>query len=150
MTQMDFFSAMDISAGGLTAQRTRMSVVAENMANARTTRGAGGEPFRRGVVVLQSVPVERSDFAATLSRAMDDEPAHTVRVKAVTRDTRPPQLEYDPGHPDADAQGYVALPDVNVMTEMTDMITASRSYEANLTALRTLREMAQKALRMGR
>jgi len=140
---MDFFTAMEVSASGLGAERTRMNVAASNLANAQTTRSAGGGPYKRRDVVMQSVAAP----GATGSNAAA---VHAVQVSQITQDASPPRLEYDPGHPDANAQGYVAYPNVNPVEEMVDMITASRAYEAGVTALSTSVNMAEKALSIGR
>ena len=140
---MSLFDAIDISASGLTANRTRMDVTAENLANAETTRGANGQPYRRQEVVLQQV----GGFGAALAGAMGHtSAAGGVQVAGIVNDPTPNQLVYDPGNPDADAKGYVAMPNVNPVTEMVDMIDESRSYEANVTAMNTSKSMYQKTL----
>ncbi len=143
---MDFFTAMEVSASGLAAQRTRMNVASSNLANVSTTQTAEGGPYKRRDVVLssQQVPfsVGGSDPTSDAVRA--------VAVDGIVEDQAPPMLEYDPGHPDADAQGYVAYPNVNVVEEMVDMITASRAYEAGVTALSTATSMAERAVGIGR
>jgi flagellar basal-body rod protein FlgC len=143
---MDFFAAMDVSATGLSVERTRMNVAASNLANASTTRAAGGGPYKRKDVVVEAVPLDpASAGGAPLARAVS-----AVRVNAIQQDALPPRLEYDPGHPDADAKGYVAYPNVNPVEEMVDMITASRAYEAGITTLSTAVSMAERALGIGR
>ncbi len=136
---VDFFTAMEVSASGLSVERTRMNVAASNLANASTTRAAGGGPYQRRDVVVQSAPV--GGAAPGVSGAV---------VSQVRPDASPPRLEYDPGHPDADADGYVAYPNINPVEEMVDMITASRAYEAGVTALGTAVSMAERALGIGR
>jgi flagellar basal-body rod protein FlgC len=140
---MSLFGGLEISASGLTAERLRMDVVAENLANAQTTRGADGEPYRRKEVVLQ----ERAGggFGAVLSRAMG---GGGVEVAGIVEDQTPPKRIYDPGHPDADAQGYVAMPNVDTVTEMVDLIGASRAYEANVTAMQAAKQMFAKTLEL--
>jgi flagellar basal-body rod protein FlgC len=140
---MDFFTAMEVSASGLSAQRTRMNVAASNLANAQTTQAAGGGPYKRKDVVLSatSVPGASTDLAQAVNG---------VEVSSIKQDTAPPRLEYDPGHPQANAQGYVAYPNVNPVEEMVDMITASRAYEAGITTMSTAVNMAEKALGIGR
>lgn len=136
--------ALSISASALSANRTRLNVIAENLANAETTRGADGKPYRRRVVRLEAdVP----NFIQLLGGVADG--ARGVRVAGVTAvaDTRRVHL---PGHPDADANGYVDMPNVNPITEMTDLIMATRAYEANVTAIQAAKSMAQKALELGR
>lgn len=140
---MSLFDAIDISASGLTANRTRMDVTAENLANAETTRGANGQPYQRQEVVLQQV----GGFGAALAGAMNQTPAADgVQVAGIVSDPTPDQLVYDPGNPDADNKGYVKMPNVNSVTEMVDMIDESRSYEANVTAMNTSKDMYQKTL----
>jgi flagellar basal-body rod protein FlgC len=144
MSTMDFFTAMEVSASGLSAERTRMNVAASNLANAQTTQAAGGGPYKRRDVVLQSadVPgVTGTPFAQAVKG---------VAVSQIAQDAAPPRLEYDPGHPQANAQGYVAYPNVNPVEEMVDMITASRAYEAGVTSMTTAVNMAERALGIGR
>jgi len=144
---MSMFKAMDISASGLTAQRFRMDVIAENIANMDTTRTENGEPYRRRVTVFEQQPGE--SFASYLSNASAGAPGG-VRVAGVAEDPSALKLEYDPENPDANEQGYVEKPNVDVVTEMVDMISASRSYEANVTALNASKDMCMKALEIGR
>lgn len=141
---MDFFTSMDISASALSAERTRMNLISSNLANVNSTRTAEGGPYRRKDAVFTATPVkEGNSFGAALSRANE---ARSVQVTQIKEDQRPPRLQYEPGHPDADANGYVAYPNVNVVEEMADMITASRSYEANITATNAAKSMALKTL----
>jgi len=140
---MSLFDAIDISASGLTANRTRMDVTAENLANAETTLGANGQPYQRQEVVLQQI----GGFGAALAGAMNQTTAAGgVQVSGIVSDPTPDQLVYDPGNPDADSKGYVKMPNVNSVTEMVDMIDESRSYEANVTAMNTSKDMYQKTL----
>jgi flagellar basal-body rod protein FlgC len=140
---MSFFDSLDISASGLTAERLRMDVTAENLANAQTTRGANGQPYQRQVVVLQQV----GGFGATLQGAMNGGPVPGgVEVSGIVSDPTPDKLVYNPSSPDANAQGYVRMPNVNPVTEMTDLISESRSYEANVTAMQTAKTMYTKTL----
>jgi len=143
---MDFFSSMDISASALTAERTRMNLISSNLANANSTRTAEGGPYRRKDAVFTAAPAPGS-FGAALGRAAD---ARRVEVSQIAEDQNPPRLQYEPTHPDADPQGYVAYPNVNVVEEMADMISASRSYEANVTAAQAAKSMALKTLELGR
>jgi flagellar basal-body rod protein FlgC len=145
---MDFFSAMDISASALTAERTRMNLISGNLANANSTRTADGGPYKRKDVVFGAQQTSTS-FGATLSRIGSAAP-NGVEVAQIVEDTSPPRLQYDPNHPDADAKGYVAMPNVNVMEEMADMIVATRAYEANITAAQAAKSMALKTLELGR
>jgi flagellar basal-body rod protein FlgC len=120
---MSMFGGLEISASGLTAERLRMDVTAENLANAQTTRGANGQPYRRKEVILQEAP---GSFGATLSSVMGgggNGSAGGVQVAGVVEDSTPPKRIYDPGHPDADAQGYVSMPNVDTVSEMVDVPT---------------------------
>ncbi len=144
---MGLFDTIDVSGSGLSAERLRMDVVAENLANAQTTRGADGGPYRRKEVVLREAG---GSFGAVLAGAVGPargagEPGG-VEVAGVVADTAPARRIYDPGHPDADAQGYVAMPNVDPVTEMVDLISASRAYEANVTAMATAKGMFSKTL----
>src|SRR4051812_11414494 len=112
---MGMFDALNVSATGLTAERLRMDVTAENLANAQTTRGADGQPYRRKEVVLGEMP-SSGGFGSQLAKAMG--PAGGVQVEAITQDATPGKLVYDPGHPDADAKGYVRMPNVDTVAEM--------------------------------
>ena len=143
---MSFFGGMEISATALTAQRLRMNVTAENLANAQTTRGADGQPYRRKEVVLQAAG--QSGFGAQLSAALGTcgVAPGGVQVAAVTEDQTSGKLVYDPGHPDADEQGYVRMPNVDTVTEMVDLIDAQRTYEANVTAMQASKQMFVKTL----
>lgn len=144
---MTWYRSLVSSASGLTAERLRMDVIANNIANANTTRTEDGGPFRRRVAVLQS----NQPFQAFLEQAQSGAaPQGGVRVAAITEDPRPFKIKYDPSHPDADANGYVQLPNVDVVTEMVDLIGASRAYEANVTAINAFKAMAMKALEIGR
>jgi flagellar basal-body rod protein FlgC len=144
MPSVDFFTAMEVSASGLSAQRTRMNVAASNLANAQTTQAAGGGPYKRRDVVLQSVTApgaQGTEYAQAVNG---------VQVSQITQDNSAPRLEYDPGHPQANAQGYVAYPNINPVEEMVDMITASRAYEAGVTTMSTATSMAERALGIGK
>ncbi len=142
---MDFFKTIEISASGLSAQRTRLNVAASNLANASTTDDGTGAPYQRRDVVVSATP---ADTGAPGMHG-DAGGVFAVKVDAILADASPPRLEYDPGHPDADADGYVAYPNVNVIEEMVDMITASRAYEAGVTALDSAVSMAERALSIG-
>jgi flagellar basal-body rod protein FlgC len=146
---MGLFDAIDISASGLSAERLRMDVTAENLANAQTTRGPNGGPYQRKEVLLRTA--QPNGFATQLARATGGMPGTGssqtpggVQVAAIAADATPPRQVYDPGHPDANAQGYVLMPNVNPVTEMVDLIASSRSYEANVTALQTAKSMFSK------
>jgi flagellar basal-body rod protein FlgC len=137
------FSAMDIAASGLSAERGRMNVIASNLANARTTRGPDGQPYRRLDPVFVARPVDPGSFDPVL-RSMKE-----VDLAGVRPDTTPGEMVYDPGHPDANAQGYVQYPNVNVVTEMVNLMTASRAYEAGVTSIESIKAMARSALKIG-
>ncbi len=145
---MDLLTSLRISSSGLAAQRKRMDAISSNIANAQTTRTAEGGPYRRKEVVFGSEPT-RESFADILEGEIDEN-AQSVHATEVLSTNKPPILKYEPNHPDANEQGYVAYPDVNVMAEMAEMIAASRSYEANVTAINTTKSMAMKALEIGR
>ena len=146
---MSMFGGMEISASALTAQRLRMNVTAENLANAETTKTPDGTPYRRKEVVLQEAP---GSFGASLSAAMGSSQGSQgggVQVAGVVQDTATPlKRVYDPGHPDADAQGYVSMPNVDTVTEMVDLISAQRAYEANVTAMQAAKQMFSKTLEL--
>ncbi|MEA2426811.1 MAG: flagellar basal-body rod protein FlgC [Thermoleophilaceae bacterium] len=149
---MSFFGALDISASGLSAERVRMDVTAENLANAQTTRGPNGGPYRRKEVVLQTAGAGNG-FQSVLQSAVGSVPgmggsqqAGGVQVAGIVANPSAPRMVYDPSHPDANAQGYVAMPNVNPVTEMVDLIAASRAYEANVTAMQTAKTMFTKTL----
>jgi flagellar basal-body rod protein FlgC len=145
---MGMFDALNVSATGLTAERLRMDVTAENLANAQTTRGADGQPYRRKEVVLGEI-AQGGGFGAQLSKAIGTGSGAApggVEVEAITQDALPGKLVYDPGHPDADAKGYVRMPNVDTVAEMVDLITAQRGYEANVTAMQTAKTMFAKTL----
>ncbi|HEX8101402.1 MAG TPA: flagellar basal body rod protein FlgC [Solirubrobacteraceae bacterium] len=146
---MGLFDSLEVSATGLTAERLRMDVTAENLANAQTTRGANGGPYRRKEVVLQQAG-GGADFGVQLASAIGG-PRRTeapggVEVAAIAEDQAPARMVYDPGHPDADARGYVAMPNVDSVTEMVDLISSSRAYEANVTAMQASKQMFTKTL----
>ena len=145
---MGIFRSMDISASGLTAQRYRMDVIGENIANATTTRTADGSPYRRKYVLFQEKN-ERT-FADYLSDSRHRLSGDGVRVVDMGVDDSPFKLVYDPNHPDANDEGYVEYPNVDMEKEMVDFISATRSYEANITAINNFRNIAMKALEIGR
>jgi flagellar basal-body rod protein FlgC len=147
---MGLFGSLDISASALSAERLRMDVTAENLANAQSTRTANGGPYRRKEVVVQANG--DGGFAGALASARvgggssKGSAAGGVSVTGIVEDQTPNRLVYDPSHPDANAQGYVSMPNVNPVTEMVDLISASRSYEANVTAMQTSKQMFTKTL----
>lgn len=143
---MSFLNAFNISGSALTAQRMRMDVISQNLANASTTRTAEGGPYRRQVTVLAE---NKATFSSYLDSAMGVK-GGGVRVTSVEKDPSDLKLEYDPTNPDADADGYVRYPNVDEVTEMIDMMAATRAYEANVTALNSMKSMMLKALEIGR
>ncbi|MBM4340041.1 MAG: flagellar basal body rod protein FlgC [Deltaproteobacteria bacterium] len=168
---MNIFRSMGISSGGLQVQRRVMDAISLNLANVQTTRGSGGEPYRRKRVVFSNGPVDlhfsemlsgRLRMAGHLYRTHPDHfgrmeiggrglPAEEATIQAATLDDlRPFQMVYDPSHPDADKDGYVFLPNINIVEEMVDMMRAVRSYEANITAFNAAKNMALRALEIGR
>lgn len=144
---MGLFQAIDASASGMTAERLRMDVISNNIANANTTRTTEGGPYRRQMVVFEPRSGQAS-FGQMLSQQMNT--GTGVRVTGITKDTAPFKLMYDPNHPDANREGYVEMPNVTIVSEMVDMITASRAYEANVTAVNAAKSMAMKALDIGK
>jgi len=145
---MSIFSSFDINASGLTAQRYRMDVISENIANVNTTRTKDGDTYRRKLVVFEEKTGGLS-FSDHLKRATDSYVGSGVKVTQTFEDTTSDLIKaYDPDHPDADEDGYVYYPNVNIVTEMTDLIDASRSYEANATAFEASKNMAVKGLQM--
>lgn len=145
---MDFFSSMNVSSSALSAGRTRMNLISSNLANANATRTPEGGPYKRKDAVYSATTVE-----SRFNRALDGATSQQVRkveVSEIVEDRNPPRLQYDPGHPDANPQGYVAMPNVNVVEEMADMIGATRAYEANVTAVQAAKSMAMKTLEIGR
>lgn len=145
---MDFITALDMGASALSAERTHINIISMNLANAKTTRTAEGGPYRRKSVVMESIPLDAS-FSKQMQGALDKE-LRGVRVQSIAVDQRPLKLVYEPGHPDADADGYVAYPDINVVEEMAALMTAQRGYEANVTTVDSIKQMYAKALEINR
>lgn len=145
---MDFFSAMRVSASGLAAQEQRLNTISSNIANSETTRTPEGGPYKRKDPVF-AAQTDRESFGEILQNKMDEH-VQGVQVVDIHEDTRAPRMVYKPNHPDADAEGYVAMPNVNPVEEMANMISAQRSFEANVTAMGAAKAMAQKALELGR
>jgi len=139
----DLIDTFNVAGSGLAAERLRLQTIATNMANARTTRTPEGGPYQRRVPVFRAVEID--PFGDELERAVA-----RVEVDGIQTDGRAPQRIYDPSHPDAGADGYVLMPDINVMQEMVDMMTTSRTYEANASAVEATRDMALRALEIGR
>lgn len=145
---MDFFSSMNVSSSALAAERTRMNLISSNLASANATRTPEGGPYKRKDAVFAATPSE-----SAFNRTLDGATARQVRkveVSEIVEDQNPPRLQYDPSHPDANPQGYVAFPNVNVVEEMADMISATRAYEANVTAVQAAKSMAMKTLEIGK
>lgn len=148
---MSMFNSINVSASGLTAQRLRMDIVTKNIANVNTTRTPDGTPYRRQVVEFQTKDNNVS-FSEYLRRNSEGGAANStgVEVSSIKNDTSPYKKVYEPGHPDADESGYVLMPNVDIATEMANMISATRAYEANVTALNGTKSMALKALEIGK
>ena len=145
---MSMFSAFDVTASGLTAQRLRMDVISENVANANTTRTEDGTPYRRKIVTFQQKNPQQT-FSQVLHNVSSGYSGSGVKVSQIFEDTTTEMnMVYDPSHPDADENGYVSYPNVDTVQEMTDMIDASRSYEANVTAFEAAKAMASKGLEL--
>lgn len=149
---MSMFLGIDTAASGLTAERLRMDVISNNIANANTTRTENGGAYHRRYVVFSPRERQPQSFEQTLMRAVGvrQNTGEGVRAVAIAEDPMQGPLVYDPGHPDANAEGYVEKPNVNVVTEMVDMITAQRAYEAGTTVMNAAKSMASKALEIGR
>lgn len=146
---MSFFGSLDVSTSALTAQRLRMDIISQNIANSDTTRTEDGTPYKRKVVLFEEIG-NSSSFSSFLNSAMDSQVGQGVRVSNVVKDETPGNKVYDPDHPDADEDGYLTKPNVNVVEEMVNMISASRSYEANITAINTTKTMIAKTLEIGK
>lgn len=156
---MNIFRIFDVTGSGMSAQRTRMSVVAGNLANAETTRTPEGGVYRRRNVFFRALPLQedfptvlqtRLSMPLQLHRRESQSEVHSVEVVGVKASDRAPRKVYDPHHPDANAEGYVSYPEINTMEEMTDLLSATRSYEANLTAFNATKALVRKLLEMGR
>lgn len=146
---MSMFTAFDINASGMTAQRFRMDIISENVANAQSTRTEDGTPYRRKVVTFEQKG-SQTKFSRVLNKHFDKYSGEGVKVSGVYEDTwTEMKLVYDPSHPDANEAGYVEMPNVNPITEMTNLIDASRAWEANSTAFTASKSMAMKALQIG-
>lgn len=141
---MDLIKTMDLAAGGMTAQRTRLNVISMNLANANTTKTDAGTAYRRKTVIFEAAPAEES-FFGQLAESLDEQ-IHGVKVREIVPVAGELKRIFDPSHPDADQDGYVSLPNVNLVEEMVQMLNANRSYEANASVIRTSKDMALKAL----
>ena len=144
---MDFFSAMKIGASGLTAQRQRMDTIASNLANIETTRTPEGGPYKRKDVMFAALPLD--PFTTTFNDALADQ-VRQVKVTEVVEDQSAPTMVFNPNHPDANAEGYVAMPNINLMEEMVNLINATRSFEANIQSVNAAKSMALRAIDLGR
>ena len=145
---MDFFSAMKVSAAGLSVQRTRLNVASSNLANVETTRTVEGGPYKRRSVMVAAVPFSRV-FQEQLGDVDLADQTHSVEVTSIEADEGEGRLLYNPDHPDARTDGYVAMPNINPISEMVDLLSTTRSYEANVSAMRASKSMALEALKLG-
>ena len=141
---INLLTGIDSTSSALDAERIRMDVIAENIANSNVTRDVDGKPYQRQEVVFESVLRARQDSDSP------DGGAQAVQIARIQKDSRPPRMIYNPAHPDANAQGMVAMPNINIHEEMVDMIASSRSYEANLAVVKNARAMAMQALSLGK
>lgn len=148
---MSIFESFAISASGLTAERLRMDVISNNIANANVTKTADGGPYARQRVIFEPRGEKLGFlFPAIFDKNKNISQFQGVKVTGIIKDAAPPRLVFDPGHPDANQEGYVAMPNVSIVKEMVDMISATRAYEANVTAINSAKTMASKALDIGR
>ncbi|MFV0350224.1 MAG: flagellar basal body rod protein FlgC [Halodesulfovibrio sp.] len=145
---MDFMTALDIGASALSAERTHMNIISMNLANAKTTRTAEGGPYRRKTVLMAATEVDHP-FSKQMQSALDRE-LRGVRVMHVAQDQRPLKQVYEPGHPDANAEGFVSYPDINVVEEMAALMTVQRGYEANVATMDAVKTMYNKALELAK
>ena len=145
---MSFLDALQTSASGLSAQRLRMNLISSNLANVNTTRTEDGGPYRRKDAVFEA-KASQDDFGRQLNDRLNEANVG-VEVTEIRNDNRSPIIKFDPNHPDADSEGFVALPNINVVEEMVNMISATRSYEANVTAIKATKDMASNAMEIGR
>ena len=146
---MNIFTALDINATGLTAQRQRIEVISSNLANAGTTRTAEGGPYRRKDLVFESTPPE-SSFASAFNAQLESGVEQGVQVIGIYQDASPFIRKYEPAHPDADVEGYVTYPNVSPIEEMVNLLSATRSFEANTQAINAIKEIAAKSVEIGR
>jgi flagellar basal-body rod protein FlgC len=142
---LGIFSAIDISASGLSAERTRMNTIASNLANAQTTRTAAGGPYKRVDPVFEAIALDKMHAMSPSERSVSQ-----VQVSQIVQDQRPGHMVYSPGHPDANKDGYLEYPNVNIVEEMVNMISASRAYEAGISSVEATQKMANSALELGR
>lgn len=146
---MAYFDTLKISASGMTAQRLRADIIAQNLANVKTTRAANGKAYRRQTVLFETLQ-RRTDFKDVLTGFMNKEGNGGVKVSRIVEDKSPYTTVYEPHHPDANEEGYVTYPNINVVQEMTDLISAHRSFEANVTAFNATKAMIAKAMEIGK
>jgi len=146
---MSMLDSMEISSSGLAAQRTRMKVISSNIANVNTTRTPGGGPYRRKETIFAALPSQKSFLKELIDHEMDDSTRH-VKVVGITEDGRPPKLKFDPNHPDANEEGYVELPNIDIVEEVTNMMISKRSYEANIAAINATKNMIIRSLEIGK
>lgn len=144
---MSIFNSINISTSALTAEKTRIDIIAKNMANANSTRSTGGMPYRRQMVVFEED--KKTPFSAYLNKHTNNS-GKGVKISKIVEDDTPFKLKYEPGHPDADENGYVQMPNVDTIKEMVDLISAQRSYDANITAMNASKSILMKALDIGR
>jgi flagellar basal-body rod protein FlgC len=150
---MDLYRILTVSSAGMHAQRDRMSVVSGNLVNSETTRTPEGGPYRRRDVIFQAAPAEEENFSSLMTVGFPEQRPSgifTVEVAGVRESAKAPRRVYDPQHPDADKEGYVAYPDINVMEEMADLMSAVRSYEANLAVFNATKGLVRRLLDIGR
>lgn len=151
---MGLFNTLNINGSGLTAQRLRLDTIANNIANSTTTRTTDGGPFQRSRVVLRPIDDSLTFKSHLLPGSLEKRIGEGVRVEKIEKDEKPPRMVFDPTHPDAIQngkwKGYVMFPNVNIVEEMVDMISANRSYEANVTMINSARQMFEKALTIGK
>ncbi|MCR2042778.1 flagellar basal body rod protein FlgC [Anaerosalibacter massiliensis] len=145
---MGMFDSININSSALTAEKARIDIISKNIANEKTTRSTGGQPYRRQTVVFQEK--KKNLFSQYLSKHKKDFNGDGVKIAKIVDDPTPFKLVYEPGHPDADENGYVRMPNVEMVKEMVDMIDAQRAYEANITAMNASKTMLMKTLDIGR
>lgn len=146
---MGFLDSINISASGLTAERLRMDIISQNIANVNTTRTSNGTPYRRQLVIFEEAGIGQP-FSSFLTKAQNKFEKSGVKVSSIVEDKSEFKLVYSPGHPDADGKGYIKMPNVDVMVEMVNMISATRAYEANVTSINSTKNMVMKALDIGK
>ena len=147
---MSIFNSINVSTSALTAEKTRIDIIAKNMANVNTTNTTGGMPYRRQMVIFEEN--KRDSFSALLNKHRNklNGDGDGVKISKIVEDESPFKLVYEPGHPEADEEGYVKMPNVDIVKEMVDLISAQRSYDANVTSINTSKSMLMKALEIGR